>query len=64
MTPEEMNDLYIRIAFHYESTIDRLAGKGLLDKDFVDNHKKAFYDSLNEEKLQAFQRIRNQTEIM
>ena len=64
MTPEEMNDLYIRIAFHYESTIDRLAGKGLLDKDFVDSHRKTFYDSLDEEKLRASQKIRSQTEIM
>lgn len=64
MTPEEMSDLYIRIAFHYESTIDRLVGKGLLDQDFVDNHRKTFYDSLNEEKLRASQKIRSQTEIM
>ena len=64
MTPEEMSDLYIRIAFHYESTIDRLVGKGLLDKDFVDGHRKTFYDSLDEEKLRASQRIRSQTEIM
>ena len=64
MTPEEMSDLYIRIAFHYESTIDRLVGKGLLDKDFADNHRKTFYDSLNEEKLRASQKIRSQAEIM
>lgn len=64
MTPEEMSDLYIRIAFHYESTIDRLVGKGLLDKDFVDSHRKTFYDSLDEEKLRASQKIRSQTEIM
>ena len=64
MTPEEMSDLYIRIAFHYESTVDRLAGKGLLDQDFVDSHRKTFYDSLNEEKLRASQKIRSQTEIM
>lgn len=64
MTPEEMSDLYIRIALHYESTIDRLVGKGLIDKDFVDNHKKTFYDSLDEEKLRASQKIRSQTEIM
>ena len=31
MTPEEMSDLYIRIAFHYEPTGDRLLGKGLLE---------------------------------
>ena len=64
MTPEEMSDLYIRIAFYYESTIDRLVGKGLLDKDFVDSHRKTFYDSLDEEKLRASQKIRSQTEIM
>ena len=64
MTPEEMSDLYIRIAFHYESTIDRLVGKGLLDKDFVGSHRKTFYDSLDEEKLRASQKIRSQTEIM
>ena len=64
MTQEEMSDLYIRIAFHYESTIDRLVGKGLLDKDFVDSHRKTFYDSLDEEKLRTSQKIRNQTEIM
>ena len=60
MTEEEISNLYIRIAFHYESTIDRLVGKGLLDQDFVDNHRKTFYDSLNEEKLQASQKIRIQ----
>ncbi len=59
-----MNDLYIHVAFHYESTIDRLIGKGLLDKDFVDTHRKIFYDSLNEEKLRAAQRIRSHTEII
>ncbi|MCI9527904.1 MAG: hypothetical protein HFH37_13575 [Lachnospiraceae bacterium] len=64
MTQEEMSDLYIRIAFHYESTIDRLVGKGLLDKDFVDSHRKTFYDSLDEEKLRTSQKIRSQTEIM
>ena len=61
---EEMNDLYIHVAFHYESTIDRLIGNGLLDKDFVDTHRKIFYDSLDEEKLRAAQRIRSHTEII
>ena len=64
MTPEEMNDLYIRIAFHYESAIDQLFGKGLLDKDFADTHRKTFYDSLDEEKLRTTQRIRSHTEII
>ncbi len=64
MTPEEMSDLYIRIAFHYESTVDRLLEKGLLDKDFVDYHRKTFYDSLDEEKLRTSQKIGSQIEIM
>ena len=64
MTSEEMSDLYIRIAFHYESTVDRLLRKGLLDKDSVDYHRKTFYDSLDEEKLRTSQTIGSQIEIM
>ena len=64
MTPEEMSDLYIRIAFHYDSTVDRLLGKGLIDKDFADYHRKTFYDSLDEEKLRTSQKIGSQIEIM
>ena len=42
MTSEEIGELYIRIAFQYESALDQLVGKGLIDKDFADKHKKAF----------------------
>ena len=64
MTSEESSELYIRIAFQYESALDQLIGKGLIDKDFADKHKKAFYDSLDEEKLRTSQKIRSRTEIM
>ena len=64
MTSEESSELYIRIAFQYESALDQLIGKGLIDKDFADKHKKAFYDSLDEEKLRTSQKIRSHTEIM
>lgn len=64
MTSEEIGELYIRIAFQYESALDQLIGKGLIDKDFADKHKKTFYDSLDKEKLRTFQRIRSHTEIM
>lgn len=64
MTPEETSDLYICIAFHYESTIDRLLRKGLIDKDFADYHRKTFYDSLDEEKLRTSQKVGSQIEIM
>ena len=39
--------------------IDRLAGKGLLDKNVVDSHRKTVYDSLDEEKLRTSQKIRS-----
>lgn len=64
MTSEESGELYTRFAFQYESALDRLIGKGLIAKDFADKHKKAFYDSLDEEKLQTSQKIRSHTEIM
>ena len=64
MTSEEIGELYIRIAFQYESALDQLVGKGLIDKDFADKYKKTFYDSLDEERLRTSQRIRSHTEIM
>lgn len=64
MTSEEIGELYIRIAFQYESALDQLVGKGLIEKDFADKHKKAFYDSLDEEKLRTSQKIRSHTEIL
>ena len=64
MTSEEIGELYIRIAFQYESALDQLVSKGLIDKNFADKHKRAFYDSLDEEKLRTAQKIRSQTEIM
>lgn len=64
MTTEEISNLYIHVAFQYESALDQLIGKGLIDKDFADKHKKAFYDSLDKEKLRISQKIRSHTEIM
>ncbi len=64
MTSEEIGELYIRIAFQYESALDQLVGKGLIDKDFADKPKKAFYDSLDEEKLRISQKIRSHKEII
>lgn len=57
MTTEETDKLYIRIAFQYESALDQLASKGLIDKDLADKHRDAFYNSLDEEKLRAFQKL-------
>jgi len=64
MTVEETKDLYIRIAFQYESTIGQLLDKRIIDKGFADEHKKTFYNSLDEEKLRTSQNIKSNTEIM
>ena len=64
MTEEEIGNLYIRIAFQYESAIGQLLDKKIIDQDLVDRHRKAFYDSLDEEKLRTSQKIKNYTEII
>ncbi len=64
MTEEEISKLYIRIAFQYESALDRLVDKGLVDKGFADKYKETFYNSLDEEKLRTSQKIRSHTEII
>lgn len=64
MTTEEISDLYIRIAFQYESALNQLVDKGLMDKDLADKSRQAFYNSLNEEKLRTAQKIKSHTEII
>lgn len=64
MTLEELSNLYIRIAFQYESSLNQLVDKGLVDKDLADTTRKTFYDSLDEEKLRTSQKIRSHTEII
>lgn len=39
MTLEELSNLYIRIAFQYESALNRLIDKGLVDKDLTQVQK-------------------------
>lgn len=64
MTEEEISKLYTRIAFQYESALDQLVGKGLVDEDLADVSRKTFYNSLNEEKLRTSQNIRSYNEII
>lgn len=64
MTPEEISNLYIRIAFQYESALSQLVNKRLVDKGFADKSRKNFYDSLDEEKLRTSQKIRSNAEII
>lgn len=64
MTAEEISELYIRLAFQYESTIGQLLDRELIDQNFADRHRKSFYDSLDEEKLRTAQNIGVYTEII
>ncbi len=64
MTSEEISNLYIRIAFQYESALNQLIDKGLVDKDLADKSRNTFYESLDEEKLRTSQKIRSHTEII
>lgn len=64
MTTEEISNLYIRIAFQYESALEQLVDKGLVDKDFADKSKQTFHNALDEEKLRTDQKIRNHMEII
>ena len=44
MTEEETRKLYIRLAFQYESSIDALLTKGLIDTDLAAATKEKFYN--------------------
>ena len=55
---------FIRITFQYESALEQLVDKGLLDKDFADKSRQTFYSALDEEKLRTAQKIRSHTEII
>lgn len=57
MTEEEIGELYTRLAFQYESSIEALLAKGLIDTDLAAATKKKFYNSLNEEKLRTSKNI-------
>ena len=64
MTEEKINELYIRLAFQYESAIGCLLDKKIIDQNLVDRHRKSFYVSLDEEKLWTAQKIGDYTEII
>ena len=55
MNENELRERYIRRAFQYESAIDALLTKGLVDMEAASVAKERFYDTLNEERLLATQ---------
>lgn len=50
MPEKEISELYIRLAFYYESAVNALLAKGLIDAALAAVTKQRFYDSLDEEK--------------
>ena len=59
MNENELHERYIRLAFQYESAIDALLARGLVDEEAADAAKERFYDTLNEEKLRTTQKVRD-----
>ncbi len=64
MTEKEISELYIRLSFQYESAIETLLAKRLIDADLATAAKEIFYDSLNEEKLRTSKKIRDYHETI
>lgn len=64
MPEKEISELYIRLAFYYESAIDALLAKGLIDAALAAVTKQRFYDSLDEEKIRTSQKIRDYHETI
>lgn len=59
MNENELREHYIRLAFQYESAIDALLTRGLVDMEAAGAAKERFYDTLNEERLRATKKIRD-----
>ena len=64
MTEKEVGELYTRLAFQYESSIDSLLERQIIDTDLATTSREKFYDSLNEEKLRTSKKIRDYRETM
>ena len=46
MTEKEIGELYVRLAFQYESSIDSLLARRIIDTDFATATKEKFYKIL------------------
>ena len=64
MSENELHERYIRLAFQYESAMDALLTRGLVDEEAASAAKERFYDTLNEEKLWTTQKIRDYHETI
>lgn len=53
MTKKEVGEFYTRLVFQYESLIDSLLARRIIDADLATASREKFYDSLDEEKLRT-----------
>ena len=63
MTEKEIGELYARLAFQYEFSIDSLLARWIIDIDLATTSREKFYDSLNEEKLRTRKDMVSLTEL-
>ena len=64
MPEKEISELYTRLAYQYESSIDSLLERRIIDTDIAATSGEKFYDSLNEEKLRTSKKLRDYYETM
>ena len=64
MTEKEVSELYIRLAFQYESAIDMLLTKRLIDTELATAAKEKFYSTLDEERLRSSKKIKDYHETV
>ena len=53
MTEKEIGEFYTRLTFQYESSIDSLLARRIIDIDIATISREKFYASLNEERLRT-----------
>lgn len=64
MTEKEIGELYAHLAFQYESSIDSLLARRIIDIDLAATSREKFYDSLNQEKLKTSKKIKDYHETI
>lgn len=64
MVEKEISELYTRLAFQYESAIDILLTKRLIDTELATATKEKFYNTLGEEKLRTSKKIKDYYETI
>ena len=60
---EEISELYARLTFQYESSIDLLLARRIIETDLTITSREKFYDSLNEEKLRTSKKLGTTTKL-